>query len=159
MSMFIVAIALLAWRWPIASLVVAGVLVEYCWEGRKAVYSMETRVDPRTRLETQYRGMCMKKGCTNKRTGADNLCDDHSIKTGSASFAGPTLHPTHTCPISGCNETVVYAKLMCWKHWAKVPDKLRAPVYQSWNNGEPTADHARRCTAAIDAVKAVLKKK
>jgi hypothetical protein len=34
MSLFILSIALLAWRWPIASMIVAGVLVEYWWRER-----------------------------------------------------------------------------------------------------------------------------
>lgn len=31
MALFVLAVALLAWRWPIAALVVAGVGLEYLW--------------------------------------------------------------------------------------------------------------------------------
>jgi hypothetical protein len=37
MSLFILTIALLAWRWPVAALVVAGAMVEYWWRERGEV--------------------------------------------------------------------------------------------------------------------------
>lgn len=155
MSLFILAIALLAWRMPIAALIVAGVLVEYWWEERARVLGMAQWTEQAVSYTTQYSGRCMVKGCTNKRTGADNLCDEHCIKTGTAVDGQPTRSATHPCPIQGCKQTVVYAKLMCWAHWVKVPVKIRANVYQSWNNGAPTPDHARDCQAAIDSIQKV----
>ena len=153
MSLFILAIALLAWRWPVAALVVAGVLAEYWWEERKRVFGMAEWVEVPVSYATRFNGKCMRRGCTNNRTGADNLCDDHAIKTGTAVYGQPTRSATHPCPIEGCTQTVVYAKLMCWAHWAKVPIKIRANVYSSWNGGSPTPDHARHCQDAIDSIK------
>jgi hypothetical protein len=37
MSLFILVIGVLAWHWPIASLIVAGVLVEYWWGEQKRI--------------------------------------------------------------------------------------------------------------------------
>ena len=152
MSIFILVIALLAWRWPVAALVVAGVLAEYWWEERKGVLGMAEWTEYAVPYTTQLGGMCMVKGCTNKRTGADNLCDEHSSKTGTAVYGQPTRSATHPCPIQGCEKTVAFAKLMCWDHWATVPVKIRSNVYTSWNDGRPLPDHARHCQDAIDSI-------
>jgi hypothetical protein len=113
---------------------------------------MSQWIEPFGRYTNQWGGKCMRKGCTNNRTGADNLCDEHASRTGVAVLAPPRPSPTHPCPIPGCKNTVVYEKLICWAHWAKVPTKLRVAVYASWNRGNPNNAHGLACQAAIEAV-------
>jgi hypothetical protein len=112
-SLFILAVALLAWRWPIAALVVTAVLVE----------------------ELLTRG-------TEMSTWTDGQ---------------PTPSRTHPCPVTGCTNTVVNDKLLCWLHWQYVPKAIKKQVYDSWNEGWPTSDHVRHCNDARLACERAVK--
>lgn len=96
-------------------------------------------------------GICQIPGCTQLHALHLRVCETH-LASQPVGMRPKVFQPTHPCPIPRCANTVVYEKLMCWDHWQLVPKRLKALVYESWAEGNPTAAHARHCQAAIDAV-------
>lgn len=64
----------------------------------------------------------------------------------------------HTCYAEGCAETVGAERLMCAKHWRKVPRDLQHAVWKAYVPGQekrrarPSAAYVAAALAAIEAV-------
>jgi len=61
------------------------------------------------------------------------------------------LQPGSRCPVTGCEEQIDPSRLMCRKHWYRVPRQLRDRVWATWRSGEGilSAEHQEAVLAAI----------
>jgi len=62
----------------------------------------------------------------------------------------------HVCPVAGCDAQVVHGRLLCLRHWRRVPRPIQRRVWRWWRKlrcGELRARrlHDAACEAAIRA--------
>lgn len=46
----------------------------------------------------------------------------------------------HRCPVGTrvqCSRMIPAGRLMCVPHWRRVPERVRVPLWQAWNDGRP----------------------
>ncbi len=60
--------------------------------------------------------------------------------------------PEHNCPINGCGKSVPYNRIMCPRHWFRVPKVLRDAVWSTAELGIRHPDHYTNVKVAIKAV-------
>jgi len=44
--------------------------------------------------------------------------------------------PGASCPVLGCGEQIDPSRLMCRRHWYRVPKQLRDQVWATWRSGQ-----------------------
>jgi len=44
--------------------------------------------------------------------------------------------PGASCPVLGCGEQIDTSRLMCRRHWYRVPKQLRDQVWATWRSGQ-----------------------
>lgn len=61
------------------------------------------------------------------------------------------LQPVSRCPVAGCNERIDPTRLMCRRHWYRVPRPLRDRVWATWRSGQGIVsnEHQEVVLAAI----------
>ncbi len=61
------------------------------------------------------------------------------------------LLPAGRCPLAGCAEKIDPSRLMCRRHWYRVPKRLRDQVWATWRSGHGalSAAHQEAVLAAI----------
>ena len=64
----------------------------------------------------------------------------------------------HECPISGCEKRVAYNRIMCPRHWFRVPMVIRKAVWGTADLGIRHPDHYTNVKASIKAVNDKLEK-
>jgi hypothetical protein len=66
----------------------------------------------------------------------------------------------HHCHATGCRYQCPPEKLMCWKHWSKVPVELQRAVYRHYRRGQCNDMNPSRewVDAALAAIRAVAEK-
>ena len=66
-----------------------------------------------------------------------------------------TGSPKHDyrCPIPGCGDLIDPSRLMCRRHWYRVPKQLRDQVWATWRSGQGTQsrEHHEVVSMAIAA--------
>lgn len=69
---------------------------------------------------------------------------------------------THNCPIPGCGAKIAATKLLCARHWSRVPRELQTRVYSAYRQRRADDDasikeHRAAARAAIQAAREVMK--
>jgi hypothetical protein len=65
----------------------------------------------------------------------------------------PRALPDHAdrCPVPGCGEQIDPSRLMCRRHWYRIPKVLRDQVWATWRSGRGT-----RSREHLDAVRTAI---
>src|SRR6202042_743802 len=61
--------------------------------------------------------------------------------------------PAGRCPVSGCDEQTDPSRLMCSRHWYRVPKQARDHVWATWRSGEGISSNEHQ-TAVVTAIAA-----
>jgi len=63
---------------------------------------------------------------------------------------------SHECPIPGCGISVPYGRLLCLKHWHRVPRSIQARVYSTYRSWLANKADSARLDALTDAQQAAI---
>ncbi|RYX82218.1 hypothetical protein EON83_20360 [bacterium] len=100
-----------------------------------------------------------------EREGGRNLQSKKALIEKALKKVDPTFEPapdsTHRCAACGCNKAISPKYLMCFTHWALVPQDIQRAVWRHYKPGQergekqPTIEYMEAVRAAVAAVREV----
>jgi hypothetical protein len=88
------------------------------------------------------------------------LADSHNLAAlprgrgrGPGGLPAGVLVSAARCPVPGCDETIDRTRLMCRRHWYRIPRRLRDRVWRTWRSGSAVASGAHQ-EAVLKAITA-----